>query len=117
VQRLCVALWQISSEGDTLTRDLVPAALEFIFTIENRAYEDTVEQITGQQMACLRTLAVHGGTSTLSSDFVADTGIALVTSVRKAMNRLVEKRILFKQATTYRFCDPFFRAWLLYQNL
>ncbi len=117
IQRFCVALWQISSEGDTLTRRHIPAALDFVFTIENRAYEDIVEQISGQQMACLRALAIKGGSSTLSSGFVSESGIALVTSVRKAMNRLVERRILFREATTYRFCDPFFRAWILGNSL
>jgi len=117
IQRLCIALWQISSEGDTLTRRHVPRALEFIFTIENRAYEDIVEQISGQQMACLRALATRGETSALSAEFVSETGIALVTSVRKAMSRLVERRILFNEGRIYRFCDPFFAAWLLHSNL
>ncbi|NQT94003.1 MAG: ATP-binding protein [Lentisphaerae bacterium] len=117
IQRLCVALWQISSEGDALTHDHVAPALQFIFTMENRAYEDIIEQITGQQMACLRALAAKGGASTLSVELVSGTGIALVTSIRKAMNRLVEKRILFREATTYRFCDPFFRTWIMSNNL
>jgi len=117
VQRLCIALWQITEEGAAITRDQLPDALEFIFAIENRAYEDTVEQITGQQMSCLCALAATGGTSGISGEFVAATGIALITSVRKAMNRLVEKRILLKREKLYRFCDPFFRAWILKKNL
>lgn len=116
IQRLCVALWQVSSAGDALTHEHIPPSLEFIFTLENRAYEDIIEQITGQQMACLRALATKGGAANLSSELVLETGIALVTSVRKAMNRMVEKRILFRDGRVYRFCDPFFRAWLLRSN-
>jgi len=117
IQRLCVALWQITEGGDNITREQLPDALEFVFAIENRAYEDIVEQITGQQMSCLRALAAQGGKAGISGEFVAETGITLSTSVRKAMNRLVEKRILFKREKLYRFCDPFFRAWLLRKNL
>lgn len=91
--------------------------MEFIFTVENRAYEDIIEQITGQQIACLRALASKGGASNLSAELIAETGITLATSVRKAMSRLVEKRILFRHDKLYRYCDPFFRAWILSKNL
>lgn len=117
IQRLCVALWQVSSAGDTITKEHLPGALEFIFTVENRSYEDIVEQVSAQQMDCLRALSIKGGSSNLSSDFLLETGIGLVTSVRKAMNRLVERRILFRHEKIYRFCDPFFRAWILHNNL
>ena len=74
--------------------------MEFVFAIENRAYEDIVEQITGQQMSCLRALAAQGGKAGISGEFVAETGITLSTSVRKAMNRLVDKADYFHFTAT-----------------
>lgn len=117
IQRLCVALWQITSFGESISRKHVPKALEFLYTIENKAYEDIVEALTEQQIACLRALAIKGGTSNLSTELLQATGIVLVTSARKALNSLVRKRILFKQNNVYRFSDPFFRAWILNKNL
>lgn len=40
------------------------------------------------------------------------TGITLAPSVRKAMVALVARRLVQKDQTAYRICDPFLAAWL-----
>lgn len=69
----------------------------------------TLEDVTHR---FAQALAHAGGESILSKLFLETTGISLAASVRKAMTKLVDKRIVHKIGTAYRFCDPFFAAWL-----
>jgi len=83
-----------------------------LFGMQKDAYEMVLTTLSPQQTKVFRTLAHVGGASTLSSDFIAATGITLAPSVRKAMVALVDKRLVMKDQTTYRICDPFLSAWV-----
>lgn len=115
VQRFCISLWQVTSEGQEISNKDMRDAWDVLFGMQRDAYEMTITTLSPQQTRVLRTLAHVGGESTLSSDFIEMTGITLAPSVRKAMVALVEKRLVQKDQTTYRVCDPFLAAWLRLQ--
>lgn len=112
VQRFCISLWQVTSEGREISDDDMSDAWSVLFGMQRDAYELTLTTLSSQQTRVLRTLAHVGGESTLSSDFIEMTGITLSPSVRKAMVSLVARRLVQKDQTTYRICDPFLAAWL-----
>jgi AAA+ ATPase superfamily predicted ATPase len=117
IQRLCQCLWDETSSGDNLDTPLLERALLRLFSNEERAYSILVEYVTGQQLKCLRALSEQGGTASLGGEFLAMTGITTNSSVQRAMNSLVKKRILFRDGKAYRFCDPFFGEWVKYNKL
>ncbi len=117
IQRLCQCVWDETSRGDTLSSGLWVNAIHRLFRDEERAYTILLEHVTGQQLKSLRALAELGGSASLSGELLALTGITTNSSVQRAINSLVKKRILFREGKTYRFCDPFFGEWIKYKRL
>jgi hypothetical protein len=116
VQQLCSAVWETILPGDNITADVIPPALELIYSRELKGYETAMGQVTSQQLRCLLGLARVGGKSPLSSEFLKAAGISQPGSVKKALNRLEKLRIIYKYQGEYRFINPFFRSWLIYKN-
>jgi len=112
VQRLCTALWQVTSDAREADEEDLARAWTALLAMQRDAYELILLELSPQQDRVLRALAHAGGESILSKLFLETTGISLAASVRKAMTKLVDKRIVHKIGTAYRFCDPFFAAWL-----
>lgn len=117
VQHLCSALWDTTAEGDTISAEDTPRALELIFSQEHKGYETALTIVSGQQLKLLSALARLGGNAPMSSAFLKNSGIAQASSVQRALRRLIDLRIIFHHEREYRFVNPFFRAWLLYKNL
>jgi hypothetical protein len=117
IQRFCVSLWQVTSYGQKIDEKEVVSAWEVLFGMQKDAYELLIAELSSQQMKVLRALAHAGGSSGVSSSFLQLTGITLAASVHKAMSRLVERRLVQKINTAYRFCDPFLAAWLRKQPM
>jgi len=116
VQELCGALWDTTSPGDSITQECFPSAFELIFSRESKGYEAVLVQVTGQQLKCLTGLARLGGKSPLSAAFLEGVGITLPASVKKALNRLVQIKVIYRYQGEYKFINPFFKLWLLWKN-
>lgn len=116
VQELCGALWENSSFKDTISNADIGAALELIYSRESKGYENTLVQVTGPQLKCLVGLASMGGKAPQSSAFVHGVGLALPASVKKAIDRLVQLKIIYRYQGEYKFVNPFFKSWLLWKN-
>ena len=57
-----------------------------------------------------------GGKALLSSAFIQGVGITGPASIKKALTRLVQLKIVYRHAGEYKFVNPFFKAWLLWKN-
>ena len=112
IQRLCYAIWEVSSYGERITQEHIPLALENIYMMNKRMYEVLIPMLSEQQLICLRSIAKSGGEVRINKEFIEVTGISLESSVRKAINRLIDRRMIMKNGTTYKICDPFFGYWL-----
>jgi hypothetical protein len=117
VQQLCSALWDTTSFGDRISEKQIPLALGHIFSHELKGYETILKIITVQQLKLLTGLARLGGKAPMSSEFLKNAGIYQASSVKRALNRLIELRIIFHYEKEYRFVNPFFRAWILHKKL
>ena len=113
VQQLCETLWEVTPEGDTVSSDKLKAALELIFSREQKSYEAFVSLLTDFQLKCLSALAREGGRRIYSMDFVKAVGPHSSASVNRAMTRMIDINILYKREKEIRFVNPFFKAWLL----
>jgi len=117
VQRFCTALWQVTSGAREVDKADLDKAWIALLAMQRDAYELILLELSSQQDHVLRALAHAGGESLLSKQFLETTGISLAASARKAMTKLVSKRLVQKIGTAYRFCDPFFAAWLRRQPI
>ncbi|MDP2989054.1 MAG: hypothetical protein Q8O57_00610, partial [Kiritimatiellota bacterium] len=61
-------------------------------------------------------LARLGGKAPLSSVFIQGVGIIGPASIKKALNRLVQLKIVYRHQGEYKFVNPFFKTWLLWKN-
>ncbi|NIO80032.1 MAG: hypothetical protein GTN53_05705 [Candidatus Aminicenantes bacterium] len=61
IQQLCGAVWEVTSYNDNIKEDIIPSALELVFSRELKGYEAILSQVTGQQLRCLKGLARLGG--------------------------------------------------------
>lgn len=116
IQQLCEALWETTSHGDKITDKNIPETLKLIYARESKGYEAAIVQLTGQQIKCLVGLAKMGGRKPQSASFLQGAGIALPASVKKALTRLEQLKIIFHYQGEYRFVNPFFKSWLIYKN-
>ena len=117
IQQFCDALWDTSSPEEQLNLDYLPRSLESIFAHEFKGYETTLKVISGQQLKVVAGLARMGGKSPTSAKFARGLGGVAVSSIRKAIERLINLKIIFYIEEEYRFTNPFFRAWLLHKKL
>ena len=62
-------------------------------------------------------MKVGGKKSPTSAKSARKLGGVAVSSIKKAIERLMALKIVFYIEGEYRFTNPFFRAWLLYKKL
>lgn len=116
MQELCGALWEITSYSDHISSSDISAALELIYARESKGYETALVQLTGHQLKCLIGIASMGGKAPQSSAFVRGVGLTLAASVKKAINRLIQLKIIYRYKGDYKFVNPFFKSWLLWKG-
>jgi len=117
IQQLCGAIWEITSYKDKIDESIIPKALQIIYAQEFKGYEAILVQLTANQLKCLVGLAKIGGKSPLSSEFVREVGIELPATIKKALTRLIQLKIIYRYQGEYKFVNPFFKSWLLFNNL
>ena len=117
VQQLCSEIWSCTDPGDVIEPETVPRGLERIHRAEHESNSRIIELLTPGQIRVLVGLARVGGASPTSKEFLAAAGVAQPSSVTRALNRLSDRGLIYASAEGYRFFSPFFRTWLLTQEL
>jgi hypothetical protein len=117
IQQLCGALWECSDNGASIDDTYLSNAMSRIFGMEKKGYEAHLSRLSGQQQRCLIGLAYAGGKAPLSAAFLKSSGIRQPSSVQKTLGRLVEMKIIYRSQDEYKFTNPFFKAWLVAENM
>ena len=73
--------------------------------------------ITDLQLKCLTGLANIGGKAPLSAAFLKNIGNVLPATNKKSLLRLEQIKIIYRKEGEYKFINPFFKSWLLSNNL
>jgi hypothetical protein len=116
IQQLCGAIWEITTEKEMISADKLKSAIELIFTREQKSYEHYIRLLTKIQLNVLTAIAKQGGKQAFSVAFMKPSGFTNPSTVRRAVNRLLQLGILFESSGEYRFVNPFFRAWIIYRG-
>lgn len=117
VQQFCNAIWEVSSFKTDIKKDHLVKGLQLIYTREFKGYNSILVNLTAWQIKCLVGLAKMGGSSPLSSSFLKSIGGTLPSSVKKALMRLEQLKVIYRKYGEYKFINPFFKLWLLNSNL
>ena len=117
IQKLCEALWSVSNKGDTIDDNHFREGFELIYAREQQSYELILTGLTRIQISCLIGLAKTDGYAVTGTAFLKQTGIGQPSSVRRAIDLLEKKRIVFRYQKKYRFINPFFKSWLIHKEL
>jgi len=116
MQQLCGAIWETTSEKETISLDNLKNAMHLIFAREQKSYESYIGLLTNIQLKVITAVAKEGGKQVFSAAFMKPSGFTNPSTVRRAVNRLLQLNILFESSGEYRFVNPFFRAWILYRG-
>ncbi len=117
VQQLCSEIWNFTTQGETIEAETVPHGLERIHRAEHESNSRIIDLLTPGQVRVLVGLARVGGASPTSKEFLTAAGVAQPSSVTRAINRLSDRGLIYDSPKGYRFFSPFFRTWLLTQEL
>ncbi len=117
IQQFCDALWDITENGDELEEIHFSDAFNLIFSREHKSYELIINDLTEIQMRCMIGLAKTDGTAPTSSSFLRLTGIQQPGTIKRSIEKLQKRRVIFKYENKYRFINPFFKSWLLSSGL
>jgi AAA+ ATPase superfamily predicted ATPase len=116
VQELCGAIWETTSYRQAVNETCLGSALELIYARESKGYETALVQLTGCQLKCLTGIARLGGKSPLSSAFLKEAGLNGAASAKKALDRLIKLKLIYRHEGEYKFVNPFFKAWLIWKD-
>lgn len=116
-QQLCSSLWEASSPGQTLDRDVIRDALDMVWETEMPVYASIRKALTVQQNRVLQTMALTDGKEPFGSQFRKVAGDISPGTVQKALAKLEEMDLVFQpyDSKDYRFYAPFFKLWLISQ--
>jgi len=117
VQQLCSEIWNCTDRGDTIHSESVDLALTRIHQNEHESNSRIIDLLTTGQVRVLLGLARAGGARPTSKEFLAASGIRQPSSVSKAIDRLHREGLIYRDAQGYQFFSPFFRTWLIAQDI
>ena len=112
IQQLCWALWLCSSPGETVGLEKFDEALELLFAMDSRNFEDTVALLAPSQLRILQTLATLQNAGLYSAEFKQQSGVINNRSISKAIQRLEDLRLVARIRGEFRIANPFFALWL-----
>ena len=112
VQELCDALWSVTKDGERVGDANLDAAYRYIFAHEGSSYETYIRLMTLHQRKVLGALASVGGAHVNSNDFLDAAGCHNASSVKKALERLVDVGHVYQFKGAWKFASPFFCEWM-----
>lgn len=112
IQEMCEALWSVSEPGDLISEKHFNEAIKLIFSREQGVYQIILNRLTAFQLKILTAIALNGGKNLYSNEFMGKAGLSNASSVRKAVSRLVEFKVIYDYQNEYKFINPFFAFWL-----
>ena len=112
-QHLCHALWELCAPGETVTDELVGAALDLLLDRESQAYTALWDSLTGPQRRLLASLAATGDTGEIySTAFREQHGLGAPSTVQRAAAALLQRDLVDRSNGSYVVADRFLRLWI-----
>ncbi len=113
-QLLCHILWDRLRDRGSITKELVPLAVQEVFSREAHAFHDLWDMLPSPARQLLVALADAGGAvrQIYAQEFRRRYGLGPASSLQRVVARLVADEVLEKADDGYRFTDVFFQRWI-----
>ncbi len=111
IQHLAYEAFEAASGGEVGPDEVGAGLATAVGRLEN-LYIDIHELLTGGQRRVLRAIADDPTAMPSSSEFVRRTGLANASSVKKALDALIDSDLVAVRSGHRQVADPFLAAWL-----
>ncbi|MFK5927457.1 MAG: ATP-binding protein [Desulfuromusa sp.] len=112
VQQFCEALWYVSTPGDAIGWEHVGLAKEVLISRELLSFQTILAKLTEHQFNVLNSLAIVGGKTPTSKEFLRHADSRNASSILKALDRLAQLKIIYQSTEGWKFMNPVFRLFL-----
>jgi len=113
VQYVLNRLYEMTSEGESVDKEMIGQALEHILGVFNVTFQNLFCRYSERQRALLRAVAKEGRvTGILSSKFINAHRLGSSSSVQAALNALLQDESIVRNADIYQISNRFFSLWL-----
>ena len=113
LQKVMNLLYLQTPMGQTCTADMIDPAINTLLDISNDTYLSLLYQMPEKQRNVLWAIAAEGkAQSVTGSQFIRKHHLPSASSVRSAINGLLEKDFITYDKGTYQVYDKFFELWI-----
>lgn len=117
IQRLCIGIWNQTSENEEIDSSAVLKGMANICALESDSYSERLDSLSRNQILCLGTLLKLQEPFTLSNKLAVLSGLGSYSNLKSAIKGLEDKDILIKRNHKWFMSNPFFFYWLHFSEL
>jgi hypothetical protein len=112
-QHLCHPLWELCEGGQEVSDDMIEQATGLLLERESYAFENLWDSLTRNARRLLRGVAIsEPGTQVFSAEFIRKYQLGSSSNAQRAVDLLMKKDIIDKEANGIVIPDRFFRLWI-----
>lgn len=112
VQDVCYHLWNDSSKGRTITAEQFGVTLQRVIHERATGYLGMWGMLTGNQQKLAQGISRYGGTQYLSQEFMQASGANSSASIKRGLEALESKGLIWQREDVWIFTDPYFGLWI-----
>ncbi len=113
VQDICYHLWNDSQEGDEIDAEQLEFSVRKVIHERSAGYLSIWGMLTDNQQRVALGVATYQGNHYLSAEFMHLSGTTSSASVKRGLDSLADKGIIWKHENRWIFSDPFFTWWVI----
>lgn len=115
VQQFCEALWCTSKPEEEINQEHIGKSVHLLVSRERLSFQTILAKLTSFQVNVLTALALVGGQSPTSKEFMKHADSRNASSIVKSIDRLSQVKIIYQAGEGWKFMNPIFRLYLLAQ--
>ena len=112
VQQFCEAIWYVSEPGEEIFQHHITSAINILISREKLSFQSALAKVTASQMRVLNTLAILGGKTPTSNEFLALAGSRNASSIKKALEGMDKQKLVYHTASGWKIMNPILRLYL-----
>lgn len=110
--QVCHEIWDITDPNVTITHEIVSNAIFNICEGKNEIFGGMINDMSAMQKKIFSGIVLENGKHIFTSSFINKYKAKSSSNVKKVLDSLIQKNILYKKDDEILFYDPFFYIWL-----
>ncbi len=113
VQDVCYHLWNDSQEGDAIGAEQLERTIRKVIHERAAGYTSIWGMLTDNQQRIALGVALYSGEHYLSSEFIRLSGATSSASIKRGLDSLSAKGVIWSCEGRWVFSDPIFALWIM----